>query len=209
MKELQAVLNPFPFTKKDQPTTVTSSINQQPVKITRIKTFNIEPINPVGDQNQYEVLTTAVANAPSMSFEVIAHTAEERGDKVTRLEVDAPLRTGWENKESEVIQFQGKIVGWKQTGEQIIINKLPPASEAGNLNIIQNSATSVSSSAVFSPQTVNVVEAIGIASAQHSNLEEPSSNDYELENNQYLNTPANITPIRPQITENPDKQKAA
>lgn len=186
------------------PGSITSSTNKNSVEVTRIKSIHIEPSNPAGDQKQWGVVTTAFANAPEMSFEVLYREAGKRGDKATKVEVDAPLNASWKNKASEVIEQDGNFVAWKNTGEQIIVQHRLPSSEYTQAlnkspiptNIISNIEQPAQS------KTLSVVEVFGVTSPQNQPI--PSETDYDLQrqNNQYLKSPVDIQSI-------PETKKAA
>lgn len=193
MIEKKGILVPI-STNKD------SIVVQTPGQPDPVRTNSAKIITKQEDISQWGRLTKALDEAKMPVKYHAVKAAEYRGDQVEEFDFNASMKPNWSpNVAGELIEGPHEIIYWRRGEKVSIIDQLPTTGGNRPSNIIPFQAQAVSPLNQDQYKEVNTIEGVGIFTP-----ESPS-----LESNPYLNTPANITPIRPQVTENPDKQEAA
>src|SRR3989344_637469 len=121
-----------------------------------------------------------------MPIEQIANAGDFLGEEVERLETDAPIRNGWQNKKSEVVEDDNQIFAWQSRGEIVTLDHQIASANpvTGNEMVIITKELSTPNA----PQpTIDVVEGISVVKTEQETIEAPApSHDDELVNSPFL-----------------------
>lgn len=151
--------------------------NVQSSNPTRARSFKVKTTNL--DYAQYVNTIKAYALA-GMPFEHIANAGDHLGDIVERLEMDAPIQESWKTKVGEIAEDQGKIMAWQSRGEVVSVShQLQDPSVTGLEIVVQSTEVAIQTP----EQKIDVVEGIAVVTNKPD----------KLENNIYLNTPADLS----------------
>lgn len=152
---------------------------------TRARSFKVISV-PAHNFAQYVRTVKAYALA-GMTFADVANAGDFLGDKVERLEIDAPLQQDWKNKVGEVADDENQILAWQARGEKVSITAQlsSPAGTRGREVVVISKDLIKAEPA--KEQTIEVVEGIQVSLQQTPAPSLPNStSDSQLENNPYL-----------------------
>lgn len=153
----------------------------------RAKSFRVNS----GKQNYAQYVSTVKAYVlAGMPFEHIANAGEQLGDEVERGELDAPLQEGWEAKVGETVEDESKILSWQNRGEVISVTRqIASPNPVTGQEVVQS--TRDLATGQNHQQNLNVLEGIAVFNNPQS-LPNASSQNQNLENNPFLNAPADL-----------------
>lgn len=166
--------------------------NQTDHSITRAKSFKVTSQT----QNYAQYVRTVKAYAlASLPFEHIANAGDFLGDIVERGEIDAPI-SELQEKMGEVVEDESKLLAWQNRGETISLThqlSSPTPTTGKEVVTISQAVTTQTQT----EKTINVIEGIGVFNQQTPQIQNPtpSTSSSPLENNPYLQAPADIKKI--------------
>lgn len=156
-----------------QPTT--PQVTSEPIQ-TRAISFKIrsKPENITAFRSTVKAYIVA-----GMPIEQIANAGDFLGEEVERLETDAPIKDGWGNKRSEVIEDGNQIFAWQSRGETVTLDHQITSANpiTGNEMVI---ITRELATAPASQSTIDVVEGISVVKTEQEAI------DDELVNSPFL-----------------------
>ncbi len=158
---------------------------QNTVTISRAQSYNIhlppESFHPSESSEISQITRTINAySVAGMTYEDIADTLEEKGNKVERGETDAFMKDGWQGKVGEVLETEKGIRAWQNRGE--VISLIPQITAGTTLSGTE--VVTTSQNLATNQQKVNVIEGINVQASDYTEVQTPNNNILQFPQNQ-------------------------
>lgn len=133
-------------------------------EVTRFKFSKI--LTNITEIPQYSRTGKALMVA-GMSLEHLVSAAEDKGDKVERIELDAELHD-LHGKVGEIIESADRFQAWQENGEVLVTRQLPVSISEPEIILFENPQA----------QKIGVVEGVGVIANQPNQANQPETNPY-------------------------------